>query len=270
MNRIISGIMCLLAVANIYAQTGRVGVNTANPKATLDVMQNNNNAEDYPQGVIFPRISSEKRAQFSEVEVGTMIYNTTRKCLETYKGQNTGGDNGWHCCCEDTAITEIDVRPDFQYVEFLIQKDYENDNKCFLELPSFTGIRDIYDVINNGLGIILARSRYPEVLTKENLSVKAAYNVYDKDGRLLRSQTIDPRGVIQDMRLSYEDTMYREYTIVYNRLGFDTQQFDHKTQVVKLNVQITLPDGQQVFSKDYDVKYKGNVINNPDYYTCEW
>lgn len=260
--------MCLLAVANIYAQTGRVGVNTASPQATLDVMQNNNSAEDYPQGVIFPRVSSEQRAQFSEVEVGTMIYNTTRKCLETYKGQNTGGDNGWHCCCEDTTITEIDVRPDFQYVVFPIYINsgyYHNESpKCYISLPYFTGSFD------NGLGIILARSRYPEVLTKENLSVKAEYNIYDKEGRFLRRQTIDPRGVIRDMKLDYEDTMYREYTIVYNSLGFDTQQFDHKTQVVKLNVQITLPDGQQLFSKDYDVRYKGNVIDNPNYYTCEW
>lgn len=74
---------------------GRVGINTAEPKATLHIKET---AIDLlptgqPQGVLFPKFTSEERDKFQNVEEGTMIFNTTLKCLEIYKGSELK----WQC-----------------------------------------------------------------------------------------------------------------------------------------------------------------------------
>lgn len=70
---------------------GRVGINTEEPKATLDVRETTDVPESQPQGVLFPNFTSEQRATFQGVAEGTMIFNTTLKCLEIYS------DGAWKC-----------------------------------------------------------------------------------------------------------------------------------------------------------------------------
>lgn len=74
---------------------GRVGINTAEPKATLDIREIS--LDQLPagqsQGVLFPSFTSEERDKFQSVEEGTMIFNTTLKCLEIYKGSELK----WQC-----------------------------------------------------------------------------------------------------------------------------------------------------------------------------
>ncbi|MCK0200135.1 FISUMP domain-containing protein [Ornithobacterium rhinotracheale] len=74
---------------------GRVGIGTEDPKAILDVLYNSKLSATQAQGVIFPKLSSDQRSEFQNVEEGTMIYNTTRKCLEMYYGDQVG----WECFC---------------------------------------------------------------------------------------------------------------------------------------------------------------------------
>lgn len=90
-------ILGLMSVAIVYGQEQKVGINTDKPKATLDIMVKENVLEIQPQGVIFPRIRTMIRERFIDVKEGTLIYNTTKKCIELYKGVNTGGDRGWFC-----------------------------------------------------------------------------------------------------------------------------------------------------------------------------
>ncbi|MGV4519526.1 hypothetical protein ACQ1Q6_09955, partial [Ornithobacterium rhinotracheale] len=66
---------------------GRVGINTSNPVASLDISRNEALLKDVEtqkqaQGVSFPNFSTEERSKFENVAEGTMIYNTTKKCLE--------------------------------------------------------------------------------------------------------------------------------------------------------------------------------------------
>lgn len=70
---------------------GRVGINTEEPKATLDIRAITNVPETQPQGVLFPSFTTEQRATFQGVSEGTMIFNTTQKCLEIYS------DGAWKC-----------------------------------------------------------------------------------------------------------------------------------------------------------------------------
>lgn len=74
---------------------GRVGINTDEPKATLDVRETalERLPKGTPQGVSFPNFTTEQRDTFnkSKLKEGTMIFNTTLKCLEFYNGTE------WKC-----------------------------------------------------------------------------------------------------------------------------------------------------------------------------
>ncbi|MDO4764086.1 MAG: GEVED domain-containing protein [Flavobacteriaceae bacterium] len=72
---------------------GRVGINTEEPLATLDVRETKLDLlpKGTPQGVLFPRFTTQERDTFQNVKEGTMLYNTTLKCLEIYK------ENTWEC-----------------------------------------------------------------------------------------------------------------------------------------------------------------------------
>ncbi|MGV4508978.1 hypothetical protein ACQ1Q1_11395, partial [Ornithobacterium rhinotracheale] len=78
---------------------GRVGINTDAPEASLDISRNEEllrKNSTQPQGVSFPNFSTEQRAKFENPKVGTMIFNTTKQCLEMYFGLK-GGRAHWDC-----------------------------------------------------------------------------------------------------------------------------------------------------------------------------
>lgn len=70
---------------------GKVGINTDQPEATLDVREKTVN--DQPQGVKFPSFTTDEREKFDKLKIkeGTMIYNKTLKCLEIFT------NNQWKC-----------------------------------------------------------------------------------------------------------------------------------------------------------------------------
>ncbi|MGV4468877.1 hypothetical protein ACQ1PY_00850 [Ornithobacterium rhinotracheale] len=79
--------------------TGRVGINTTTPDASLEVSRHDGmlkKDETYAQGVSFPNFSTAQREKFQGVKVGTMIFNTTKQCLEMYYGLKAGNPN-WDC-----------------------------------------------------------------------------------------------------------------------------------------------------------------------------
>ena len=79
-----------------YGQQGRVGINTDYPEATLDIKEKplDEMPEGYSQGVSFPNFTTKERKTFTEVKLGTMIYNTTKNRLEIYTVVN--GKEGWY------------------------------------------------------------------------------------------------------------------------------------------------------------------------------
>ncbi|MGV4480501.1 hypothetical protein ACQ1QC_04385, partial [Ornithobacterium rhinotracheale] len=92
---------------------GRVGINTSNPVASLDISRNEALLKDaetqkQAQGVSFPNFSTEERSKFENVAVGTMIYNTTKKCLEMYFGLK-GGRAHWDCIPNATSAQSQNV-----------------------------------------------------------------------------------------------------------------------------------------------------------------
>ncbi|MDY3363965.1 FISUMP domain-containing protein [Riemerella anatipestifer] len=79
------------------ALQAQVGINTNNPKATLEVKKNSLIPVTQAQGVLFPKFTTAERLAFSETtEEGTIIYNTEKRCLEMYLGV-ISGVHQWAC-----------------------------------------------------------------------------------------------------------------------------------------------------------------------------
>ncbi|USL95043.1 hypothetical protein D1J36_007055 [Riemerella anatipestifer] len=87
-------------VLNAQDYSGRVGINTDKPKATLEISKvavSPTMPATKAQGVLFPKFTSEERTKFSgTAEEGTIIYNIEKRCLEMYLGLVSGVPH-WAC-----------------------------------------------------------------------------------------------------------------------------------------------------------------------------
>lgn len=72
----------------LYAQTGRLGINTTNPLATLDV-QPKNISGTTNEGIIAPKLSKQRVASIAFPEEGTMVYVDD----VSYAGSSSVADN---------------------------------------------------------------------------------------------------------------------------------------------------------------------------------
>ena len=71
----------------VDAQVGRVGINTDSPKATLHVVGKQPAAQ--AEGIVFPHASQAEINTWQgmgNLEIGTTVYNTDQRCLETWNG----------------------------------------------------------------------------------------------------------------------------------------------------------------------------------------
>ena len=76
----------LLPVMAFAQSEGRVGINTAEPKATLHVKSSADMTK--PQGIVFPHATTTEIGNWVGMLAGTMVYNTDTNCIETYNGAN--------------------------------------------------------------------------------------------------------------------------------------------------------------------------------------
>lgn len=86
-----------------FAQTGRVGINTEKPRATLEIKAV---VSGNAQGVLFPHIDESEKSKWKKSDTeglvaGTLVWNTTKKCLDYFDGTN------WQC----TDGTKKNIHP---------------------------------------------------------------------------------------------------------------------------------------------------------------
>lgn len=82
----------------------RVGINTEMPQASLEikeVLDNGVPIDARIQGLSLPNFTTEQRNKFGEgqvesMKIGTLIYNTSKKCVEMYLGYYNGAHQ-WSC-----------------------------------------------------------------------------------------------------------------------------------------------------------------------------
>ncbi|MFC2450179.1 MAG: hypothetical protein ACFNQA_02290 [Flavobacteriaceae bacterium] len=83
----------VLGAALVYAQTQRVGINTSEPKATLDIAKGTGLPAGQVEGVLFPRLTQAERNNMDQTQFlpGLQIFNTDKNCIDIWTGSN------WQC-----------------------------------------------------------------------------------------------------------------------------------------------------------------------------
>ena len=83
----------VLGAALAYAQTQRVGINTSEPKATLDIAKGTGLPAGQVEGVLFPRLTQAERNDMDQTQFlpGLQIFNTDKNCIDVWTGSN------WQC-----------------------------------------------------------------------------------------------------------------------------------------------------------------------------
>ena len=78
----------VLSVALAYAQTQRVGINTTEPKATLDIAKGTGLPTGQVEGVLFPRLTQAERNNMGQPQLlsGLQIFNTDKNCIDIWFG----------------------------------------------------------------------------------------------------------------------------------------------------------------------------------------
>lgn len=199
MKKIFSILGMLSFTAMSYAQ---VGIHTDAPNATLDVREKSL-APSLAQGVSFPNFTTEERATFTNVKKGTMIYNTTKRCLELYGVNN--GVTDWYCICdtcEVVAVTEDDAVVDaIKGIEKFVGKtvngmvDGVNNHDFFVDEGCF-GYGPAYYVLETGVSTPIvynahsAGKRVEQRYTKEFVSY-----YYDKSTYKLTDRVMDRKNI---------------------------------------------------------------------------
>lgn len=87
MKKVILTIGILAGVSSTFAQVGRVGINTDDPKATLHIKADKNNKDNNP-GLIIPDVSKDKLDTGEPVESTLVYYSGGTN--SAYIDQNTG------------------------------------------------------------------------------------------------------------------------------------------------------------------------------------
>ncbi|AZZ58017.1 FISUMP domain-containing protein [Riemerella anatipestifer] len=142
------------------ALQAQVGINTNTPRATLEVKRNIQVPNTQPQGVLFPKFTTDERTKFSDTaEEGTVIYNTERKCLEIYLGLYSG-IHKWSCLLnKGVQNTNLIVAPEGFERSYMNGIAFNNSQKVKFKLEnnSFSDISSSFaDVvtIQNGMATI--------------------------------------------------------------------------------------------------------------------
>lgn len=200
MKKIFSILGMLSFTAMFYAQ---VGIHTDAPNATLDVRESSVFSASVPQGVSFPNFTTEERATFVGVQKGTMIYNTTKRCLELYGVNN--GVTDWYCICdtcEVAAVTEDDAVVDaIKGIEKSVGKTVNGmvdgvDNADFFVDEGCYGYAPAYYVLETGVSTPIvytahsAGKRVEQRYTKEFVSY-----YYDKSTGQLTDRVMDRKNI---------------------------------------------------------------------------
>lgn len=232
----ILGMLSSLAVS--YAQEGRVGINTETPQATLDISASKNVRETYAQGVIFPRFATEARAKFINVAEGTMIYNTTKKCLELFKGLDSGGDNGWHCT-ESSVANGLSVR--FASFENKIPVELSKANEKDIVANTFEEHYN-YDKANGVIRFTITNNSGVDILNRDfTNAVRVVYPVMEGEGDM----TLFVRGFdTQNVSILNGESKTLEYRLegkrvnlkLYNLHASEYPNFENPSDVVKVDL----------------------------------
>lgn len=109
MKKVILTIGILAGVSSIFAQEGRIGINTSNPEATLDIKaysKDNNNKDNNP-GLIIPNVSKDNES----------ILNGNGHVASTLVYYSGGSDSAYINQDSNSTTENIDSKKGFYYYD---------------------------------------------------------------------------------------------------------------------------------------------------------
>ncbi|MDR7694631.1 hypothetical protein RIU14_07590 [Riemerella anatipestifer] len=147
MKKILLCAVFLPLMLNAQDYSSRVGINTKEPQATLDISKKELNMlpSGHTQGVLFPEFSTTERSTFTNPKKGTMIYNTDKECIEIYRGVS-GGVHQWSCLLDvgSSKAQSVAVSPqgfEGSYIGGIPLTDLDTNKVKFkLENNSFSSV----------------------------------------------------------------------------------------------------------------------------------
>lgn len=82
-----------LSIGTAYSQSHKVGINTSNPRASLEVSKAAGITATEVQGLLLPQLTQAERNGMDQSQFvqGLQIYNTDKKCVDIWNGTN------WQC-----------------------------------------------------------------------------------------------------------------------------------------------------------------------------
>lgn len=166
MKKVILTIGILAGVSSIFAQEGRIGINTSNPEATLDIKaysKDNNNKDNNP-GLIIPNVSKDNESILNgNGHVASTLVYYSGGSNSAYINQNTG-----------STTENIDSKKGFYYYD---GTDWQRIiRKAQFYMPS------IVTPTTEGPHTINLYEEYLKQYAHENVS-----NVYDNDKTIIPS-----------------------------------------------------------------------------------
>ncbi|MDY3351173.1 FISUMP domain-containing protein [Riemerella anatipestifer] len=247
------------------ALQAQVGINTNDPKATLEVKKNTHIPNTQPQGVLFPRFTSEERLKFSgTAEVGTMIYNTNKSCIEIYQGV-VSGVHQWTCMPGSNQTQSVAVTAAGFDGTYIGGVPFNNSQKVKFKLE------------NNSFGNI--SSAFHDAVSFQNggTTITMAYCQWQKLNGSTLTGSVNPCTFGSLINLNSGESAMLWYTmggtpetgslqVSFNKLG---AQADQSTTVGLGSATITSPKTEYVVSLIYNgtapaTEVQGKINNTTD------
>ncbi|MDY3319209.1 FISUMP domain-containing protein [Riemerella anatipestifer] len=230
------------------ALQAQVGINTNDPKATLEVKKNTHIPNTQSQGVLFPQFTSEERLKFSgTAEVGTMIYNTDKSCIEIYQGV-VSGVHQWTCMPGSNQTQSVAVKAAGFEGAYVGGVAFTGANKAKFKLEnnSFSNVSssfaDAVSFQNGGATITMTNCQWQKL---NGSTLTGSVNPCTS-GRLINLNSGESAMLWYTMG-GIPST--GALTANFNKLG---AQADQQTQVGAGSATITSPKTEYVFSLTYN------------------
>ncbi|MBV7440807.1 hypothetical protein KRX57_05185 [Weeksellaceae bacterium TAE3-ERU29] len=245
----------MLSSIGLYAQ---VGINTTEPKGTLDVSYESTWAESKPQGLNLPNVSSEQRLKFEDTPIGMLIYNTDRECIEMFRGIKDGVQQ-WQCLpdagsaqAQNIAITAAGFEG--QYISGVALTNankvkFKLENNSFNEVNSVFG--DAVTIHNGGASIRVTECKYQKL--SGGSPTGNEMNCTSNGVQLLSGES-----ALLKYKLNGEP-QEGNITATFNKLGL---QADQSTQVGLGSARIANQSQYAVSLKNKNVEVIQGKINN--------
>ena len=239
-------ILGALSVGTAYSQSHKVGINTSNPRASLEVSKAAGITATEVQGLLLPQLTQAERNGMDQSQFvqGLQIYNTDKKCVDIWTGSH------WQCIDGTKQDNHGDTPSTPSAVYTIIQQGFGGVYKADEPLTSDNTVT--FKIKNTG------------AVTSPTMNLSSAVTIANEPGGNV--------SVVSGQHTSITIAPGREVTLTYRltgtpkagnlkaKLTYNTV-YDEAITPVVIEVDpivpqyVTMMDGERSFVSVYDADY---------------